>query len=198
MEKSIGCNDFKKVYSYPYEIEDEQTRRTLHIEPKDIIPFKVGRKTVMVCMFYTTDKEECKRFTREFWKWLAIKDNESRCLIPDGKGGFIRCHKNCSECPQLRSGRPESVDYEEEENGYEVVDHSSSFDERLALKITFEFLLDKLRTENPQYASLIEMMYKDCSQEEIAISTNKSPGTIGEQATRALNLAKEIYKDNKK
>ncbi len=196
MKRSVNDNNSRKRYSYPYEIEDEQTRRTLHIESKDIVPFKVGRKTVMVCMFSTDDKQEYESCIREFWKWLAIKDQESRCLIPNGKGGFIRCHKNCSECSSTRSGRPNSIDYEEEENGYEVVDNSSNFEETLALKMTLELLFTKLRMQNPQYADLIEMIYRDYSQEEIAFTAGKSTGTIGEQTQKALKTAKGIIAEN--
>ena len=188
-----------KRFYLPYPIEDEATRESMLRKGVEVTYFNFGNKRCLVGLVKNNDEKVYRDFIKETWSDLKRKENETRCLIPDKEGGgYIICHGDCSKCPKERSGRPDSLDFQEQETGIEVADHSSAFEERVALKVTFEYLLAKLRAENPQYADLIEMMYKDCSQEEIAISTNKSTGTIGEQATRAVNLAKEIYENSNK
>jgi len=133
---------------------------------------------------------------REIWLELSEKANSTRCRIPDGKGGFVVCRKDCHSCNKERAGRPDSLEAEEEKSGYEVLDSSADAYEIAELKIVLEGLFKKLRTLNPTYADIIEDLYKGCSQEEIAIKRDKSNGTIGGQVPLALALAKAILEEN--
>lgn len=67
--------------------------------------------------------------------------------------------------------------------------------EKKILQMTLEDLFRKLHKINPQYADILEGLYKEMSHHEIGLNLGKSESTIQEQAALALILAKKILSE---
>lgn len=181
-----------KDFYIPYIIEDERSLRTLQIKKEDVIDYCFGDKHVKVYLVPNENPQVFCDVVHLIWRDLANVANETRCKISDGKGGFITCRGDCKTCPKMRADRPDSLEAEFENNGYEVQDLSPDQIEIAELRMLLEDLFKKLRALSPIHADIIEDMYQGCSQEEIALKRGKSTGTIGEHVPVALALAKAI------
>ena len=184
-----------REYYIPYIIEDDETLKVLNISRSDLITYSFGNKRVSVYMVPNTDKKVYDDIMHLIWSDLSKQARESRCKIANGKGGFCICKGNCQACCKTRKGLPDSVEAETELNGFEVEDDSSDDIEKLILRMTLEDLFVKLRKLNPQYADILEGLYKEMSHHEIGLNLGKSESTIQEQAALALILAKKILSE---
>ena len=188
----MGCERY--LIPYPV-ITDDQLFKTMHITPAQVIAFNFGRKTLKVVLVETDDRSVFEGCIREIWSWLSKEARATRCLVSDNNGGFIRCQGDCKDCSKVRCGLPDSLDAEQEINGFEVTDPSLDAVEIKTLQMTLEDLFVKLRNLNPQYAAIIEGIYHEKTHHEIGLELGKSESAVQEQAKRALNLAKIILSD---
>lgn len=181
------------AYFIPYIIEDDGAFTTMHISRADVITYCFGSERLRVYMVPNYDKQVYEDMLHLIWAELSKKARESKCKISDGHGGFITCKANCKSCSKTRCGLPFSLDYEEEVNGYEVADESADIIERKILQMTLDDLFCKLRKINPQYADILEGLYKEMTHYEIGLKLGKSESTIQEQSALALILAKKLF-----
>lgn len=182
-----------KRYFIPYPVEvNEQLYRTMNISPAQVISFNFGSKTCKVVLVETDDKNIFEGCIKEIWCELSKESRDTRCWVSDNKGGFIRCQGDCKSCSKSRCGLPDSLDTEQEINGFEVKDPAPDAFEIKTLQLTLEDLFVKLRNINPQYADVLEGLYKDMTHHEISMNLGKSESTIQEQAALALILARKI------
>ena len=179
-------------YFIPYIIEDDGAFKTMNISRSDVITYRIGGIHLKIYLVPNYDKQVYEDMLHLIWAELSKKARETRCKISDGHGGFITCKADCKSCSKTRCGLPFSLDYEEEVTGYEVADNSADSIERKTLQMTLEDLFAKLRTINPQYADIMEGLYKEMSHHEIGLNLEKSESTIQEQAALAMVLARKI------
>ena len=184
-----------RQFFIPSVIEDDGAFKTMHITHADVITYRFGSKRMMIYMVPNYSKQVYEDVLHFIWAELSKKARESRCKISDGHGGFITCKADCKSCSKTRCGLPSSLDYEQEVNGHEIVDNSADCIEKKILQMTLEDLFRKLRKINPQYADILEGLYKEMSHHEIGLNLGKSESTIQEQAALALILAKKILSE---
>lgn len=179
----------------PYIIEDDGAYNTLHISQADVITYSFGKKQMTVYMVPNHDKKVYEDVIHVIWADLSKKARESRCKTADGNGGFIICKADCKKCKKTRRGLPDSLEVEQEINGFEVKDTAPDAFEIKTLQMTLEDLFEKLRAINPQYADIMEGLYNEMSHHEIGLNLGKSESTIQEQVALALILAKKILSE---
>lgn len=184
-----------KRFFIPYIIEDDGAFKTLHISRADVITYRFGGERHTVYMVPNYDKQVYEDVLHFIWADLSKNARGSRCKISDSHGGFITCKADCNSCNKTRCGLPSSLDYEQEVNGYEVMDNSDDSIEKIILRMTLDDLFRKLRKINPQYADILEGLYSEMSHQEIGLNLGKSESTIQEQAALALILAKKILSE---
>lgn len=188
----MGC----EKYYIPYPVEvNEQLFKTMHITPAQVVSFSFGRKTCKVVLVETDDKNIFEGCIKEIWSELSKESRATRCWISDNKGGFIRCQGHCKSCIKSRCGLPDSLDTEQEINGFEVKDYAPDAFEIKTLQLTLEDLFGKLRNLNPQYADILEGLYNEMTHYELGLKLGKAESTIQEQAALALVLAKKILSE---
>lgn len=185
-----------KRYFIPYPVEvNEQLYRTMNISPAQVIAFNFGRKTCKVVLVETDDKNIFEGCIREIWCELSKESRATRCKVSDNKGGFLICQGDCKSCNKVRNGLPDSLEAEQDINGFELKDPAPDVFEIKTLQITLEDLITKLRRLNPQYAAIIEGIYQEKTHHEIGLDLGKNESTVQEQAVRALALAKRILSE---
>ena len=166
-----------------------QNETYMPIERKEA--YKRGfKKTDISIKHIGTTNEACitVECTAEYKKWWETRlDTEARanlrskrCLIPDGKGGFIHCpDKNkCHECKKTESYRfsnnhPLSLDQlttpeTEEDKTIDIAGKYLTESDIIAL-ITREEIKEYLRSfEGERYDEIFQMLYDEYSVKEIA------------------------------
>lgn len=186
-----------KKFFLPYLIEDEETRISMLKKSLEVKLYRFGKKLCLCAMVENYDEARFHNYMRETWNYLKEKENSLRCPIPDEKGGFIICRKNCSNCDKTRCGLPGSLDFQEAETGLEVVDSSPDPFERATLGIVLEDLSKALCKQSPSCGKIFdEICCAEKSQEEVAIFSDKSTGTVGEQFKKTVSLARKVLEKN--
>ncbi len=181
----------------PYPIEDKATRISMLKKGIDVTYHRFGKKKCLVAWVPNYSESVYRDFMRETWSDLKAKKNESRCLIQTANGkGFKVCRDSCKDCPKIRDPAIESLDLEQELNGFEVADQCPDVFEQATKAMVLFDLIEKLRKESPTLACLIESILSDCSQEEIALAADKSLSTVAEQCQKAVKRILELAKEN--
>lgn len=182
-----------KQFFIPYPVQGVADIRTLQARPSDVIDYSFGRKRCKVIMVENYDEQvyiDCKH---EIERWLSHENRETRCLIPNGQGGYKRCKGNCFFCPRTRSGKLDSLDLETETTGFEPKDNSPINPLELAdAKMSLELILPKIREKAPYQAEVFEDLIEGLSIPEIALRHNKGESTVQEHVQKAILTAKEI------
>lgn len=182
-----------KRFYLPYPIEDETTRKSMLKRGIEVTCFRFGNMKCFVALVPNYNEKIYRDFLKETWSDSKRKENEERCRIPDKKGGDWKvCHDNCGKCSNERSGRHDSLDYQKEETGIEVIDSSPDAFERATLGMILESLSKTLCKRSPAYGKIFDEIYHEKSQAEVAIFSEKSTGTIGEQFQKTISIAKAI------
>lgn len=70
--------------------------RTMGYKSSDLVPRRIGIKTVP-CLKLQGTPEFAKNYETMLDTEARAELREKRCLVPDGKGGFIRCPE-CNSC----------------------------------------------------------------------------------------------------
>ena len=112
--------------------------------------------------------------------------------IADGKGGFITCKADCKSCSKTRCGRPDSLETEQEINGFEVTNEPENDMEKKTLQIAFEELLSDLRKKSPHLANVFEGMLRGKTNYEIGLDLGKAESTIQEQTALLMTIIREF------
>lgn len=146
-------------------------------------------------MIKADDEQQATDCRHEIEKELSQENRDSRCRIPDSRGGFVICKNDCNNCPKQRSGRPDSLDIEMEKNGYEPVDNPS-YDpfELVVIRLSLESAIEKLKVSHPNYAELFSDFLEGLTIPEIALKRDKAESTIQEQFERGCIAMQEYLK----
>ena len=106
MEKTIGI-----VYA-PIEIENPGQLETLGITWKDVVPLKVGKRTVSV--YLVPASEEVSRYMlRELRNKYQAEFRSTRCRVPGDRGTKVcRTRSSCEDCAYYPVRQPQESSLE--------------------------------------------------------------------------------------
>ena len=84
----------------PVEIDSDEAMEMFGITKKDLVPFMVRNKRIMVYP-YPAPEEVCREMLQELKDRYQKENRKNRCLIPGAYGKLRVCPEkhSCSECP---------------------------------------------------------------------------------------------------
>lgn len=149
-----------------------------------------------------------KKYVAEFERMIASEiragKRAKRCLIPNGKGGFIRCpeYNKCKDCKLkvelgFTTNCPLSLDQlwttkTEEGMAFDIPDPHSDFTSDVETFIILADLLSFLEENyGKQYCLIYEMMFEACSTSEIAKAFGLPWSTAKDTIERIRKIAQE-------
>ena len=133
-------------------------------------------------------------------EWADVKDEEreGRCLLPNGKGGYVRCaeRNRCYNCKKVGSfdfdsGLPTSVEKLFEDANFDIPDHRDEMDE-VEWEILSKETEDYIRKASPESAAIFRETYNMKSQSEIARQMEIPKGSMGRKMDKMHKLAQEF------
>lgn len=183
-------NNEKKLIPYP--IKNKKHLNTLQAKPSDVIIHHFGQKRCSVIYISADNEQQATDCRHEIEKELSQEIRDSRCRVPDNRGGFVICKKDCNKCQNHRSGRPDSLEMEMENNGYEPV-YNPGYDplELVELRLSLESAIKKLKRAHPNYAELLSDLLEGLTIPEIALKRDKAESTVQEQIERSFLAIRE-------
>lgn len=189
----------KELVSFPMPIDIEDALN-MGFKRSDIVYRLIGNRRVS-CVIVEGTQEQADDFLRAVRREQKSEDRENRCLIADGKGGYIVCPE-CNKCGQCK--RAGSMDFDsfrpihldkpigddpEEDNTMEVPGDVDIESEVIAM-MTLADLLVYLRTFNgKKYAEIFQGLFDLKSIAEIAEELNLSWSTCRDRVKKVRKLA---------
>ena len=179
----------------PVEYDGEDMLEMFGITKKDLVPYMVGNKCIMVYP-YPAAEEVCREMLRDLRERYGREARDNRCMIAGVRGGLKACPENysCSACPVGRQNRlPRKISWQAlEEAGLEPADRRSNFQPQ----VDAEMFLEYLENVNPQYARIIVLKINGYSVEDIS-RTLKLPYHVVWYAGRKIReIAVRYYRDS--
>ncbi len=153
-------------YYIPYRVT-ESDFATMGISYKDTRKYKVGDKFICVYLVPNDDPELYRKCLNEFYYELLNEWRSKKCVIPDGRGGFMICKKPCGECMKQRVARFISLEFEQEINGFDPADNCDEI-ERLVDHIALMGLMDRLRELDPECTKVLDLLLEGLTERDAA------------------------------
>lgn len=170
----------------------------------DIVYHRIGNKNV-ACL-----KVECDPEFKKTWETMQDTEmratlREKRCLIPDGKGGFIRCpaQNSCKNCEKrlefgFTTNKPLSWEKltkpEDEEDEVIDIQGENETGSDINARLVFEEVNEYLKTlDNKSYAHVFTMVYERYTTKEIADKLNIPWSTAKDLIERVQGIAFDYY-----
>ena len=179
--------------------------KAMELNNIDIVVRRIGIKN-KTCIKTHGNPEFAKRYATMLDSEARAELREKRCLIYDGKGGFIRCPecKKCDKCEKrlefnFDTGKPLSLDQltqadSEDDKTFDIAGQSESEDDILA-RIILEDLIAYLGTfEGKHYDVIFQMLYDNCRTNEIADELGMAWSTAKDAVNKVRQLAQEHTK----
>jgi len=179
-------------FRIPYLIDSAADLRTLGKKRSDVILYKLGSRYYPAVMIENSDPEIYHGMMQLLWAEKKRESRESRCLLSSGTGGFIRCMRNCSDCPKYRSGKTQSLDFKKVAGRYEPSDPIDVLGMAIDI-LTLEQLIKRVSGIDPEVASLLKVMRKLTTERELAEYLGVSRSTAHCRLVAAVNLARKIF-----
>lgn len=149
--------------------------------------------------------------TSDFKKWWETKlDSEARaelrekrCLVSDGKGGFMRCPEcnSCEKCEkrldyEFSTNKPLSLEQltQAESDDDKTIDIAgpSESEADVLTRVMLEDLIEYLGTfEGRRYDTIFQMLYDQCGTQEIADELGVAWSTAKDAVKKVRQLAQE-------
>lgn len=165
----------------------------------------IGNRKVP-CVMVKGTEEERANYIRLIDNERKAEDRERRCLIPDGKGGFIMCPEcnKCNECKKRQSmnfdrNRPLSLDKliegdTDDDRTFDVPGVTNVESDAIVFA-TLDMLIEHLSTLNNEYGHIFEMLFNQWGVKEIADELNIPWSTAKDRIKKVQKLAQEFYGD---
>lgn len=185
MEKTIGI-----IYA-PIEIENPGQLETLGITWKDVVPLKVGKRTVSV--YLVPASEEVSRFmVQELQNKYKSELRSRRCMVKGASGKLVSCpaRNSCEDCPlqELEDRRPRvcSLDTILQE-GWDCESCEASLQEQAE----FREMLEQIGEDKPLSLDVLLLKLEGYTETEIAEELGLSVSAVHRAMVRARNIAKQ-------
>lgn len=156
------------------------------------------------CILEWVPAEGCIGYIRMEWAEVKVADRSRHCLLPNGKGGLIRCQKqkgvSCCTCD--RAGRTDSITScsvsLDALLGNKDYDLKASFLSDFTVAETMELLeqlIVELDKRSPKYGEIfLALFYGTKKIIQIAKRLNISEKSIYKDVAKVRKLSQEIYR----
>ena len=116
-------------------------------------------------------------------------------MIPSEKFGLVRCRADCSQCTNVRSGHPISIDYMFDNYEFEFADGSYEADREKEMEqeqsdIVWD-LVSELELTDQQ---ILKLYNKGKTDSAIAAIVKKSRSMVQERRTKLIKMLREKFK----
>ena len=189
----------KELVSFPMPIDIEDALN-MGYKRSDIVYRLIGNRRVS-CVIVEGTQEQADDFLRAVRREQKSEDRENRCLIADGKGGYIACPE-CNKCGQCK--RAGSMDFDsfrpihldkpigddpEDDNTMEVPGAVDVERDAIAM-LTLAELLAYLGTfKKKTYAEIFQGLFDMKTIEQIAEENDLSWSTCRDRIKKVRKLA---------
>ena len=170
------------------------------------------------CAIYWLPKGEADAFLTAQQTEAKREQREARCMLPDGKGGYVRCNEKnaCWQCPRIYSynfdnGHPTSLDalhqvYDAEQEFRDWTDDEEAAlpeqgtcdetDDDGSYTDIMLILIDRLSAIRPKYGLIFKELLKgNMHPLNIAKALNLGKSQFYDDVPRVQAEAKKIYFD---
>lgn len=179
--------------------------KAMGFQSRDIVNRRIGIKN-KTCLKVQGKPEFAKHYEVMLDSEARAELREKRCLVPNGKGGLIRCPEcnSCEKCKkrlglEFDTGKPLSLEQltqadSDDDKTIDIAGPSESEADILA-RIILEDLLSYLSTfEDKHYDIIFQMLYDQCSTKEIADELDMPWSTAKDAIKKVRRLAQEHTK----
>lgn len=211
-------NNDAKLVKVPVRINAETIDDFKRLNPKvPIRMVKIGAWKYP-CAIYEVPEGEADGYLTAQQTEAKREQRQARCLLPDGKGGRIRCdEKNkCWQCPRVQSfnfdnGHPTSLDYlhqafdaeqerrdwtDDEETAMAEPGACDEQDDDTVFSDIMLLLIDRLTAIRPKYGLIFKELLKgNMEPYNIAKALNLGKSQIYDDVPRVQAEAQKIYFD---
>lgn len=183
--------------NYKKDPEDISMIDMAGLDPNKFKRVKIGHCRMRALMVEVDSEEKYRAIMRPIRAELRKKIRQSRCLVPDGKGGMIRCpeKRDCATCNYQYAGYtyPESLNQYNEDAGFEAaadesLDLARCFDQNSFITELNEFV----RTLSDEEQIIARAILTECPDKEVMKELN-----IEKQSTyssRKIKVKKKLQK----
>ena len=160
---------------------------------------KIGAKRYP-CIMAKVPEEFAHRYLQQEWAEVKAEERSERCLIEDGRGGYIMCPESnrCSSCQKyghfdFDTFRPASLDAMYAETEYEpVADQADLFDDTTEV---MEMLVQRLTEIKPKYGAIFqELLNGNQRPLRIAEALGLGKSQTYDDVDRVRALAAKLYR----
>ena len=182
---------------------NEETIGEIGNETADIRYSKMGAKKVP-CKYEWVSKEMYHEIMRAQWAEVKAEERVDRCLLPNGKGGFIMCPEcnKCCGCIKVGSmdfdnNHTASLDALMTESEAEPFRNHVTLGSDLEDLDFMEWLIEELSKKNKRYGEIFRIMCDGILRpSHIAKITGIPNSTVTKYVPIIQKLAQELYLKN--
>lgn len=203
-EKQIRVNEKGEVLRrVPLRVNAETIEDNKILE-KDIVYVRIGGRKYP-CIIEWVTEAVYRAYMRMEWADIKAMERADRCLIPDGKGGFIMCPEcnKCSCCEKVGqwdfdSNHPVHLEAlcreEDDDEGFDIKADSVNDARDMIANELADQIEEELRKIKPKYAIIFREMYNGNLQAiNIAKNNNLSVSTTYEDIPKVMAAAQKIF-----
>ncbi len=166
MEKKAIYEEIGKTLA-PVEIDSDEAMEMFGITKKDLVPFMVGRKRILIYP-YPAPEEVCRVMLNELRQRHQKESRNNRCLVPGAKGKLRTCpwKYSCSDCAlEYEQKIPSHVSLEFLlEEGVELEVYSPD----CLSTVNVDLFLERLGELDPGYAEIVKLRGVGYTEPEIS------------------------------
>lgn len=201
MSKEVNVTNKQQLIDVYMPISREEAK-AMGYKPSELVVRHIGIKNV-TCIKVQGTPEFAEQYNRILENEQRAEYREKRCLISDGKGGFIRCPEcnHCNNCEKrlefnFTTNKPVSLEKltqgdTEEDKTIDIEGRYESQTDILS-RIILEELIQYLGTfEGKQYDLIFKMLYDKHGTKEIADELGLAWSTAKDAITKVRKLAQE-------
>ena len=193
----------KVLRPVPLRVNPETIEANKSMKSK-IVYVKIGSRKYP-CIIEWVTEEVYRAYMRMEWADIKAMERAERCLIPDGKGGFIMCPE-CNKCCGCKkaghwdfdNNHPVHIEAlcndENDDKGFDVKADSVNDARDIMANEIADQIEAELRKIKPKYAIIFREMFNGNLQAiNIAKNNNLSVSTTYEDIPKVMKAAQKIF-----
>lgn len=198
MTKNDNQNTGAKLVTIPLRVNPETIEENGQVG--QIRYVKIGAKRYP-CIMAKVPKEFAHQYMQIEWAEVKAEERSERCLVEDGRGGYIMCPESnkCACCEKFGhydfdNFRPASLDAMYAETEYEPVsDQMELFDGTTEV---MEMLVQRLAEIKPKFGEIFRELYRGNNRPlHIAETLGLGKSQTYDDVDRVRELAEKLYRE---
>ena len=196
MTKNDNQNTAAKLVTIPLRVNPETIEENGQVGKIRYV--KIGYKR-HPCILAQVPEEFAHKYMQIEWAEIKAEERSERCLVEDGRGGYIYCPESnkCACCEKFGhfdfdNFRPASLDAMYDETEYEpAADHADLFDDTTEV---MEMLVQRLTEIKPKFGAIFqELLNGNQRPLRIAEALGLGKSQTYDDVDRVRALAEKLY-----